>query len=87
MHGLLDLAPHTASRVRATVVSRRSRPPALEAGDVVVVRQRERIAADAIVLSGASDVDQAIITGEPLPVNMMVGDEVFAGRTRCSRGH
>jgi heavy metal translocating P-type ATPase len=46
---------------------------------VILVRPGERIAADGQVLSGASDVDQATITGEPLPVPRSAGDEVFAG--------
>ena len=51
----------------------------LRIGDVILVRPGERIAADGQVLSGASDVDQATITGEPLPVAKNPGDEVFAG--------
>ncbi|MBI0382771.1 heavy metal translocating P-type ATPase, partial [Streptomyces albiflaviniger] len=39
----------------------------------------ERIGADGRVLDGAGEVDQATITGEPLPVAKEVGDEVFAG--------
>jgi len=44
-----------------------------------LIRPGERIGADGETLSGASDVDQASITGEPLPVTKTVGDEVFAG--------
>ena len=50
----------------------------LEVGDVVLARPGERIAADGAVVAGASEVDQATITGEPLPVDKTVGDEVFA---------
>ena len=46
---------------------------------MVLVRPGERIGADGQVLDGASEVDQATITGEPLPVTKMAGDEVFAG--------
>jgi cation-transporting P-type ATPase J len=46
---------------------------------VVLVRPGERIGADGQVLDGASEVDQATITGEPPPVTKMPGDEVFAG--------
>ena len=52
---------------------------ALSVGDVIVVRPGERIGGDGQVISGASDVDQASITGEPLPVAKNPGDEVFAG--------
>lgn len=78
VRGLLDLAPDTATRLSDDgehVV------PATElaVGDVVLVRPGERISADATVIDGASEVDQATITGEPLPVDKAVGDEVFAG--------
>lgn len=46
---------------------------------MVLVRPGERVGADGQVLEGASDVDQATITGEPLPVAKHAGDEVFAG--------
>ncbi|OMQ14243.1 metal-transporting ATPase, partial [Modestobacter sp. VKM Ac-2676] len=51
----------------------------LAVGDVVRVRPGERIPADGTVLDGGSDVDQASITGEPLPVDKTPGDEVWAG--------
>ncbi|MFB7286518.1 heavy metal translocating P-type ATPase [Actinacidiphila glaucinigra] len=79
VRGLLDLAPSTATRVLAdgreeTVDARR-----LVVGDIVLVRPGERVGADGQVLDGTSDVDQATITGEPLPVVKQAGDEVFAG--------
>tara|TARA_R110002072_G_scaffold927_1_gene7414 strand:- start:86766 stop:90104 length:3339 start_codon:yes stop_codon:yes gene_type:complete len=48
-------------------------------GQVVVVRPGERIPVDGVVRSGASAVDQSALTGESLPFEKMVGDEVFAG--------
>src|ERR671938_270650 len=71
---LLDLAPDRANRVEVTVAA-----ADLAVGDVIVVRPGERIGADGRVIDGASDVDQASITGEPLPVARTAGDEVFAG--------
>jgi heavy metal translocating P-type ATPase len=79
VRGLLDLAPDTATRL--TDGGGEETVPAieLEVGDVVLVRPGERIAADGVVVGGASEVDQATITGEPLPVDKTAGDEVFAG--------
>jgi len=48
-------------------------------GEVVVVRPGERIPLDGRVTAGVSDVDQAPITGEPVPVTRRPGDAVFAG--------
>ncbi|MEV6324280.1 heavy metal translocating P-type ATPase [Nocardia sp. NPDC051787] len=79
VRGLLDLTPDTANRVTGDGAEDTVNAAELRVGDVVVVRPGERIAADATVISGGSEVDQATITGEPLPVDKTVGDEVFAG--------
>ncbi|TCR17679.1 heavy metal translocating P-type ATPase [Streptomyces sp. BK205] len=78
VRGLLDLAPTMATRV--THDGEETVPTAeLAVGDVLVVRPGERIGADGVVVDGASEADQATITGEPLPVAKGPGDEVFAG--------
>jgi heavy metal translocating P-type ATPase len=79
VRSLLDLAPE-----RATVIAESGDETVVDAatlsvGDVIVVRPGERVSADGQVVSGASDVDQASITGEPLPIAKQAGDEVFAG--------
>jgi Cd2+/Zn2+-exporting ATPase len=48
-------------------------------GDIVVVRPGERIPVDGSIIQGGSYVDQAAITGEPIPVRKQIDDEVFAG--------
>jgi Cd2+/Zn2+-exporting ATPase len=52
---------------------------AIALGALVRVRPGERIALDGILISGNSAVNQAPITGESLPVDKIIGDEVFAG--------
>ncbi|MEU9155779.1 heavy metal translocating P-type ATPase [Streptomyces sp. NPDC048417] len=79
VRGLLDLAPATATRVDADGGEETVAVEALGVGDIVLVRPGERVGADGRVLDGASDVDQATITGEPLPVVKERDDEVFAG--------
>jgi heavy metal translocating P-type ATPase len=78
VRGLLDLAPDQATRL-TSMGEERVGTSTLGVGDLIVVRPGERIGADGEVVDGASDVDQATITGEPLPVAKTIGDEVFAG--------
>ncbi|VEP12706.1 Zinc-transporting ATPase [Hyella patelloides LEGE 07179] len=51
----------------------------LQVGDVVLVKPGEMIPTDGIILEGQSTVNQAPITGESIPVDKALGDEVFAG--------
>jgi len=52
---------------------------AIKAGDRVLIRPGERIPVDGYVLSGASEVDESLLSGESKPIAKQVGDEVFAG--------
>ncbi|MGW0615780.1 heavy metal translocating P-type ATPase [Streptomyces sp. NPDC002788] len=79
VRGLLDLAPATATRLTPDGGEQVVAVEELGVGDTVLVRPGERVGADGRVLDGASEVDQATITGEPLPVAKERGDEVFAG--------
>jgi heavy metal translocating P-type ATPase len=79
VRALLDLTPQQATRLGPDGGEEQMDTAALSVGDVVLVRPGELIGADAEVIDGASEVDQASITGEPLPVAKQVGDEVFAG--------
>src|SRR5207248_9866161 len=51
----------------------------LAVGDVVIVRPGEIVAADGRILAGSSAVDEAMITGESIPVEKTAGDEVTGG--------
>jgi heavy metal translocating P-type ATPase len=79
VRSLLDLAPESATVISESGHEMVVDAATLSVGDVIVVRPGERIGGDGQVVSGASDVDQASITGEPLPVAKSPGDEVFAG--------
>ena len=48
-------------------------------GDTVVVRPGERIPVDGTIIDGASEVDESMLTGEPLPVAKTVGGAVVGG--------
>jgi Cd2+/Zn2+-exporting ATPase len=75
---LLDLRPPRAtvrrgSRIVTLPVEQ------LSLGDVVLVRPGERFPIDGDVILGSSEVNQAAITGESMPVHKELGDAVFAG--------
>ncbi|MFI5554511.1 heavy metal translocating P-type ATPase [Streptomyces sp. NPDC051738] len=79
VRGLLDLAPATATRLAPDGTEQAVAVRELVVGDTILVRPGERVGADGRVLDGTSEVDQASITGEPLPAAKQPGDEVFAG--------
>ena len=79
VRGLLDLAPATATRLLDDDREETVATEDLAVGDTTLIRPGERVGADGRVLDGASEVDQATITGEPLPVTKQAGDAVFAG--------
>ncbi|HEX2905118.1 MAG TPA: heavy metal translocating P-type ATPase, partial [Jatrophihabitans sp.] len=76
---LLDLAPDRANRIDEHGKETPVDAVQLAVTDLIRVRPGERIAADGVVVEGRSDVDQASITGESLPVFKQSGAEVFAG--------
>ncbi len=75
---LMDLAPKTALVKRS---GREMTIPAEEvrAGDLFIVKPGQAIASDGRIVSGASSINQAPVTGESLPVEKGPGDELFAG--------
>ncbi len=79
VRGLLALTPREATRIDASGHDERVAVERLEKGDVVRVRPGERVPADGVVLSGASALDEAMLTGESLPVDKRTGDRVYGG--------
>ena len=51
----------------------------VKVGDLVVIRPGERVAVDGVVVEGASQVNESLITGESLPVDKHPGDKVTGG--------
>lgn len=75
---LLDSSPADVL-IRDRAGERRVPIDAVAPGALMIVRPGEKLALDGVVQSGRSDVNQAPITGESLPVEKTDGDEVFAG--------
>ncbi len=75
---VLDLSP-TDVLVRDDGGERRVGLDLVRLGAIMIIRPGDRFPLDGIVTEGRSDVNQAPITGESLPVEKSAGDEVFAG--------
>ncbi|MFD0760322.1 heavy metal translocating P-type ATPase [Arthrobacter ulcerisalmonis] len=82
---LLGLAPERATRLLdGTGLEEEVDTADLLVGDVILVRPGERIGADGTVIRGVSEVDQAAMTGESVPVIRREGDEVLSGTVNGS---
>jgi P-type Cu+ transporter len=73
---LLGLAPKSARRINADGTEEEIAIDVLAIGDQIRVRPGEKIPVDGRVVSGASSVDESMLTGEPLPVDKAAGDRV-----------
>jgi Cu+-exporting ATPase len=78
VRGLVALQPRTARRLRGDL-EEEIPAAALSPGDLVRVRPGERMPSDGEVVSGASAVDESMLTGEGLPVDKGAGAAVFGG--------
>lgn len=78
IEALIDLVPRVAFRERDGVIEQVAAEE-LAIGDVVVVRPGDRVPSDGTVIDGASEVDEAPVTGESMPVLKEAGANVYAG--------
>ena len=76
VRALLELAPNTARRIEAD--GREAEVPLAEVhvGDRLRVRPGEKIPVDGACIEGSSNVDESMVTGEPIPVPKKPGDRV-----------
>ncbi|HIQ01825.1 MAG TPA: heavy metal translocating P-type ATPase, partial [Anaerolineales bacterium] len=79
LNELAKLMPDTAERILPDGTTEVVSSSSLKEGDLVLVRPGASIPADGVVVEGRSDVNQAMLTGESLPVPRGPGDEVIAG--------
>jgi Cu+-exporting ATPase len=79
IRGLLALAPKTARRIRPDASEEDVPLEHVHVGDLLRVRPGEKIPVDGLVVTGASSVDESMITGEPIPVEKLVGTKLTAG--------
>jgi len=86
IRSLLGLAPKTARRLRADGGEEDVSLDQVQPGDRLRVRPGERVPCDGTVLEGSSAVDEAMITGEPLPVSKTPGSAVTGGTVNGTGG-
>jgi len=78
LRALLDLAPKTARRLRGG--AEEDVPlEAVQKGDLLRVRPGEAVPVDGVVTEGRSHVDEAMLSGEPVPVDKHEGEPVTGG--------
>ena len=79
IRALLELTPPTANRIMADGQDEEVSVDDIQAGDRLRVRPGEKVPVDGEVAEGRSNVDESMITGEPIPVEKATGDPVTGG--------
>jgi Cu+-exporting ATPase len=74
---LLELAPNTARIVRNDGTEEDIPLEQVHPGDTLRVRPGEKVPVDGTVIDGASNVDESMITGEPIPVAKLAGEKLI----------
>lgn len=78
IRSLMDIAPKEAL-IRRDDVEQMIAVSDIQIGDIMIIKPGQKIAMDGVVIKGYSAINQSAITGESIPVEKKVDDEVFAG--------
>ncbi|HLS69251.1 MAG TPA: heavy metal translocating P-type ATPase [Kiloniellales bacterium] len=79
IRALLDLAPATARLVRENGTEEEVPLEQVQVGELLRVRPGEKVPLDGLVVEGGSNIDESMVTGEPLPIRKQSGDQVVGG--------
>ena len=82
LHKLISLVPQTGRRITNETEEIIS-VDQIKINDILRVMPGETIPADGIIMAGETSINQAIITGESLPIDKKVGDKVYCGTINC----
>ena len=83
---LLGLAPKTAVKVRTDGSDETVQVDAIQVGDLLRVRPGEKVPVDGELTDGKGNVDESMVTGEPIPVAKSLGSKVTAGTLNQTGG-
>lgn len=83
---LLGLAPKTAVKVNADGSDEAVQVDAIQVGDLLRVRPGEKVPVDGELTEGKGNVDESMVTGEPIPVAKAMGSKVTAGTLNQTGG-
>ena len=83
---LLGLAPKTARIVREDGTEEDIPLEHVKPGDILRVRPGEKIPVDGVVIDGESNVDESMVTGEPIPVVKRAGDKLIGATVNATGG-
>jgi Cu+-exporting ATPase len=83
---LLGLAPKTAVRVKVDGTDETAQVDSIQVGDLLRVRPGEKVPVDGELTEGKGNVDESMVTGEPIPVAKAVGSKVTAGTMNQTGG-
>ena len=78
IRSLLDLVPATATLIEGET-ERKVAVTDVAKGNLLRVKPGEKIPVDGVITQGHATVDQSMITGEPVPVDLGIGDKVIGG--------
>lgn len=79
---LLSLTPTTGRKIvdgKEEIISAED----IKIGDVIRILPGESVTVDGIIINGETSIDQSVITGESLPIDKSLNDEVFCGTLNC----
>jgi heavy metal translocating P-type ATPase len=79
IRSLLELAPNTALRIKPDGSEEEIHLDQVQVGDILRVKPGGKVPVDGEIIDGHSNVDESMITGEPVPVEKHGGDKVTAG--------
>lgn len=86
IRALLDRAPKEALRVKADGTDEKVSLEVVHVGDLLRVRPGEKLPVDGEVTEGKGNVDESMVTGEPMPVSKGAGSKVTAGTLNQTGG-